>query len=83
MARLSGLPGNMEKEEPNRENLRAELQAYQDRGVSLLLEGRESSPESIASACMVAEHGSYMRDYSPDEDGKIDRIDFRFVREAE
>ena len=64
-------------------NLETELQSYQDSGIRLLLEGRESSPESIADACAVAEHGTYMRDYIQDETGKLNRIDFNFVSEDE
>ena len=64
-------------------NLETELQSYQDGGIRLLLEGRESSPESIADACAVAEHGTYMRDYIQDETGKLNIIDFNFVSEDE
>ena len=64
-------------------NLETELQSYQDSGIRLLLEGRESSPESIADACAVAEHGTYMRDYIQDETGKLNIIDFNFVSEDE
>ena len=64
-------------------NLETELQSYQDSGIRLLLEGRESSPESIAYACAVAEHGTYMRDYIQDETGKLNIIDFNFVSEDE
>ena len=64
-------------------NLETELQSYQDSGIRLLLEGRESSPEPIADACAVAEHGTYMRDYIQDETGKLNIIDFNFVSEDE
>ena len=64
-------------------NLETELQSYQDSGIRLLLEGRESSPESIADACAVAEHGTYMRDYIQGETGKLNIIDFNFVSEDE
>ena len=64
-------------------NLETELQSYQDSGIRLLLEGRESSPESSAEACAVAEHGTYMRDYIQDETGKLNIIDFNFVSEDE
>ena len=63
--------------------LEAELQEYQNYGIRLLLEGRESSPESIADACAVAEHGTYMRDYIQDETGKVNKIDFNFVSGSE
>ena len=64
-------------------NLETELQSYQDSGIRLLLEGRESSPEYIADACAVAEHVTYMRDYIQDETGKLNIIDFNFVSEDE
>ena len=64
-------------------DLEAELQEYQSCGIRLLLEGRESSPESIADACAVAEHGTYMRDYIQDETGKVNKIDFNFVSGSE
>ena len=52
---------------------------YRKRGVNLYLEGRASSPGHIARACAVAENGTYMRDYSQDEKGRLKRIDFNFV----
>ena len=76
-------PRKIMKNEKNLfQNLETELQTYQSCGISLLLEGRESSPESIAAACMVAERGTYMRDYIQDQNGKIERIYFNFVSES-
>ena len=73
----------MKEKKEEIQNLEAELQGYQDSGVRLLLEGRDSSPASIADACAVAEHGTYMRDYIQDETGKLNKIDFNFISEAE
>ena len=73
----------MKKMRNTTHELEAELQEYQNCGIRLLLEGRESSPESIADACSVAEHGTYMRDYIQDETGKVNKIDFNFVSGSE
>ena len=73
----------MEEEEAAMQELESELETYQSGGISLLLEGRESSPAFIVNACMVAENGTYMRDYIQDECGKIDTINFNFVSENE
>ena len=73
----------MKEKETTIQKLESELEAYQSCGISLLLEGRESSPASIVNACMVAENGTYMRDYIQDERGKIDTINFNFVSENE
>lgn len=66
-------------EEKERKALKRELDFYRKRGVNLYLEGRASSPGHIARACAVAENGTYMRDYSQDEKGRLKRIDFDFV----
>ena len=63
------------------QNLETELQVYFSSGIHLLLEGRESCPERIATACAVAENGTYMRDYMQDETGRVNKINFNFVSE--
>ena len=40
-----------------------ELEAYRKNQIELILNGKRSSPVEIATACMVQEEGSYMRDY--------------------
>ena len=30
---------------------------------------------------MIAEHGGYMRDYTEDENGKIAKVNFDFIKE--
>ena len=45
--------------------IKKELDIYRKRGVDLYLEGKASTPGTIAKACAVAEHGTYMRDYCP------------------
>ena len=61
--------------------LSKELREYKNKNVNLLLEGRDSTPQEIASACMVMEEGSYMREYVGNEDGVI--IEIRFNRITE
>ena len=80
---LSSAANTMKNKKEEIQNLEAELREYQDSGIRLLLEGRESSPASIADACAVAEHGTYMRDYIQDKSGKLNEIDFNFISEAE
>ncbi|MCF0132486.1 MAG: hypothetical protein HUJ72_01325 [Blautia sp.] len=61
--------------------LKKELQQYQEQGVSLYLDGELSTPKSIAKACLIAENGVYMRDYSEDEKGRIACVSFDFIKE--
>lgn len=61
--------------------LKRELEFYRKKGVSLYLDGKPSSPKSIAKACQIAEKGGYMRDYTEDERGRIARVDFDFIQE--
>ena len=50
--------------------LKDELKDYRKQGVRLFLNGNPSTPKCIAKACMIAEDGGYMRDYTADEDRK-------------
>ena len=61
--------------------LKDELKDYQKQGVRLFLNGNPSTPKCIAKACMIAEHGGYMRDYTEDENGKIAKVNFDFIKE--
>lgn len=61
--------------------LRAELESYKKQGVELWLDGRLCTPRTITRAHMIAEEGSYMRDYVQNEDGKISSIHFHVVRD--
>ena len=54
--------------------LMVELQALEDQGVSIWLEGAPSSSREVSQVA-VREHNSYMRDYVFD-DGKISQIHF-------
>ena len=59
--------------------VRKDLKEYRSQGIPLYLNGRPSSPKSIAKACQIAEGGGYMRDYVEDEKGRIARVDFDFI----
>jgi hypothetical protein len=59
--------------------LKKELEAYEQSGIALYLNGRPSNPKSIAKACMIAEGCGYMRDYTEDEKGRIARVSFDYV----
>lgn len=61
--------------------LTKELREYKNKRVNLLLEGRYSTPHKIASACVVMEEGSYMREYVGNEDGVIIEIRFNKITE--
>ena len=55
--------------------LMVELQALEDQGVSIWLDGAPSSSREVSQAVAVREHNSYMRDYVFDE-GKISQLHF-------
>ena len=61
--------------------LLVELQSYENQGISLWLEGKESSPQAVNEIMAVRETGHYMRDYVID-DGIVSEIRFdRITRE--
>lgn len=60
--------------------LRSELEAYRRQGVALRLDGQPGTPKSISKACMIAEEGSYMRDYIRNARGEVECIQFDFVK---
>ncbi|HIU75664.1 MAG TPA: hypothetical protein IAC62_07270 [Candidatus Pelethocola excrementipullorum] len=57
-----------------------ELAELQNRKISLSINGNKSCPEEIVCAYVIAETGTYMRDYIEDE-GVIRQIDFIYVKE--
>ena len=61
--------------------LKDELKDYRKQGVRLFLNGNPSTPKCIAKACMIAEDGGYMRDYTADEEGRIAKVNFEHIRE--
>ena len=54
--------------------LKDELKDYRKQGVRLFLNGNPSTPKCIAKACMIAEDGGYMRDYTA-------KVNFEHIRE--
>lgn len=59
-----------------------QMKHYRKQGVEILLSGEPSSPEQIASACAVNEHGCYMGDYVWDEKGKLTEIRYDKVGQS-
>lgn len=58
-------------------NLLVELQRLANRGVTIVLQDHESSPEEIIEACSVRDDSfSYMRDYIWTESGEICELRF-------
>lgn len=63
------------KEERMRyDTLLKQMKRYEKRGVEITLSGERCSPEQIASACAVKEHGCYMGDYIWNESGGLVEI---------
>ena len=56
--------------------MRDELENEAYKGVHLLLDGEQTSPHSIASACVFNEDSDYMRDYIRDSYGHISELSF-------
>lgn len=69
------------KNKKETEALRSELEIYKKPGVALWLDGQPGTPKSISKACVIAEEGTYMRDYIRNEEGELERIQFDFVTE--
>lgn len=65
-----------------RKSLYIELQSIESRGITLFLEGEESSPDGVIEALEVNEECSYMRDYIFDE-GVLKEIHFDKVNDDE
>lgn len=58
-----------------------ELEDYEKKGVSIMIDGAKASPLQIVTAHMVKEEGSYMRDYVLDDRGHIKTLMFVNVSE--
>ena len=56
------------------DTLLKQMKRYEKQGVEITLSGERSSPEQIASACAVREHGCYMGDYIWNEKGNLEEI---------
>ncbi len=63
-----------------KKKLKAELKAYQRKGIELQLGNEKSSPKKIAKACITAEEGTYMREYECDANGRVKRLSFQWIK---
>lgn len=71
----------MEERDIYRE-LYAELEGYENCGVSMRLENHLASPMQIVAAHMVKEDNMFMRDYIWDETGTMKEIGFHNIRNS-
>ena len=62
-------------------DLYAELEKYENRGVSIRLNNQPASPMQIVTAYMAKEEGAYMRDYVMDQNGRLESLTFTDVDE--
>ena len=67
--------------EHNYEALYAELEEYENSGISMRLDDYPASPMQIVTAHMVKEDSSYMRDYVWDEKGHVRELTFYNILE--
>ena len=63
-----------------KKKLKAELKAYQKKGIELQLGNEKSSPKKIVKACSTAEEGTYMREYECDANGRVKRLSFQWIK---
>ena len=62
--------------------LYAELEKYENSGISMRLNNYPASPMQIVTAHMVREEPSYMRDYVWDERGHVREVSFHNILES-
>ena len=60
-------------------DLYAELEKYENRGVSIRLNNQPASPMQIVTAHMVKEENAYMRDYVWYDKGDVKEIVFHSI----
>lgn len=65
------------------EHFLKEFKKYKDQGVKFVLDGQETSLETVAKVCVIKERGTYMGDYIGDETGNLIAIHFDKVEEEE
>lgn len=63
----------------DRKQLFIELENIQGRGITIFLEGKETTPETVSDILCVQEETSYMRDYVYDK-GVLTELRFDKVR---
>ena len=61
-------------------NIKDELEAAEEMGMALALQGKSASPYEIAKACAFEEESDYMRDYISDPAKKTTTINFDAVK---
>lgn len=61
-------------------NFYAELEMYEQSGVSMRLNNNPASPMQIVTAHMVREEQAYMRDYVWDEKGHVRELSFHNIK---
>lgn len=65
------------------QKLYAELEKYENSGISMRLNNYPASPMQIVTAHMVREESSYMRDYVWDDKGCVRELTFHTIEETE
>lgn len=70
----------MQEDEKAYRELFEELSEYERYGIRMCMDGESASPMQIATAHMVKERCSYMRDYILDENGHVEELCFDKVR---
>ena len=60
-------------------DLYAELEKYENRGVSIRLNNQPASPMQIVTVHMVKEENAYMRDYVWDDKGDVKELGFHSI----
>lgn len=63
-------------------NFYAELEMYEQSGVSMRLNNYPASPMQIITAHMVREEQAYMRDYVWDEKGHVRELSFHNIKNS-
>lgn len=70
----------MQEDEKAYRKLFEELSEYERYGIRMRIDGESASPMQIATAHMVKEKSSYMRDYILDENGHLQELCFNKVK---
>lgn len=71
------------KSKKQKDYFRRELDFYVNEGIPLWLNGTPSTPKEIERAHRIAEDISYMRDYVRDSNGRLTRLEFDPVKNAD
>ena len=70
----------MQEDEKAYRDLFAELSEFERYGIHMRIDGKCASPLQIATAHMVKEKSTYMRDYILDENGHVEELCFNKVK---